>query len=221
MNDASTTRVADVLLSTARSSRVWIPIALLVLGSIVFWSLLLMKSPTASYGSRVPLYASWAGFAAVLAALGGVGWLRTCFPRRPIQMCRTCGYDMRGAPALKSACPECGDSLQQTASRAVHGKMRASVIALPGCSCLWAQWHAPHMRWSLDCSSHTARLFNVELLHSEQSDLMPKRSVRPSQETKVPQITALSRASLKISQSCGLRAHRSCRRRRQSRHCCR
>lgn len=47
-------------------------------------------------------------------------------------MCRTCGYDMRGAPALKSACPECGDSLQQTASRAVHGKMRASVIALPG-----------------------------------------------------------------------------------------
>lgn len=89
------------------------------------------------------------------------------------------------------------------------------------CSCLWAQWRAPHMRWSLDCSSRTARLFNVGILRLEQSDLMPKRSVRPSQETKVPQITALSRASLKISQSCGLRAHRSCRRRRQSRHCCR
>ena len=132
MNDAPTTRVVELLLSTARSSRVWIPVALLVLGSIVFWSLLLRGSPTASYGSRVPLYASWAGFAAVITALGGVGWLRTCFPRRPIQVCRTCGYDMRGAPAFKSACPECGSSLRQTASLAVHGKMRTSVIALPG-----------------------------------------------------------------------------------------
>ena len=46
--------------------------------------------------------------------------------------CRTCGYDLRGAPALRSACPECGSTLRKAEAPAVRGKLRAFAISSPG-----------------------------------------------------------------------------------------
>lgn len=132
MSQTPSTHVAPILLSTASSPRVWIPTVSLVAVCAAFYSVFLTMSPTTGYCARVPFYATWSGLAAIPALLAGVGWLRKCSPRLAVLACRTCGYDLRGAPALRSACPECGSTLRQTEAPATRGKPRAFAISSPG-----------------------------------------------------------------------------------------
>jgi hypothetical protein len=132
MSQTPSTRVVPILLSAASSPGVWIPSVGLVAVCAACYSVFLTMSPTADYCARVPFYATWAGLAAIPALLAGVGWLRRCFPKKAVQACRTCGYDLSGAPALRSACPECGSTLRHTEAPAVQGKLRALLISSPG-----------------------------------------------------------------------------------------
>ncbi len=121
---------------------VWGPLVVGVMASFVICWHLHGISPSSSYGSRVPVYMTWAAIGAGVVGTSGVAWIRACIARHPRLECVGGGHDLRGRGAPSA--------LRHTEAPVRGSSPRGHWILLPGVLLLLG---------SAGCAAYSALLF--------------------------------------------------------------